>query len=70
MITAILGGDEEAFWSAEAAERRAANVPPYGRMAGIILSGPEVQAVFDFGADLARRDAPLRVGRLALQNCT
>jgi len=60
VIRAILGGDEEAFWRAEAAERRAAGVPPYGRMAGIILSGPEVQAVFDFGADLARRDGPLR----------
>lgn len=60
VIRAILGGDEEAFWRAEAAERRAAGVPPYGRMAGIILSGPEVQAVFDFGAELARRDGPLR----------
>jgi primosomal protein N' (replication factor Y) len=60
VITAILGGDEEAFWSAEAAERRAANVPPYGRMAGIILSSPDVTQVFDFGAELARRDGPLR----------
>ncbi|OYU17179.1 MAG: primosomal protein N' [Rhodobacteraceae bacterium PARR1] len=60
VIRAILGGDEEAFWRAEAEERRAAGVPPYGRMAGIILSGPEVQAVFDFGAELARRDGPLR----------
>ena len=60
VIRAILGGDEEAFWAAEAAERRAAGVPPYGRMAGIILSSPDIQQVFDFGAELARRDAPLR----------
>ena len=60
VIRAILGGDEEAFWKAEAAERRAAGVPPYGRMAGIILSSPDVQQVFDFGAELARRDGPLR----------
>ena len=60
VIRAILGGDEEAFWRAEAAERRAAGVPPYGRMAGIILSSPDVAQVFDFGAELARRDAPLR----------
>ena len=60
VIRAILGGDEEAFWKAEAAERLAAGVPPYGRMAGIILSGPDVAQVFDIGADLARRDAPLR----------
>ncbi|MES2968665.1 MAG: primosomal protein N' [Pseudomonadota bacterium] len=60
VIRAILGGDEEAFWKAEAAERRAAGVPPYGRMAGVILSSPDVQQVFDFGGELARRDGPLR----------
>lgn len=60
VIRAILGGDEEAFWAAEAAERRAAGVPPFGRMAGIILSGPDVAQVFDLGAELARRDEPLR----------
>ncbi|MCV6825306.1 MULTISPECIES: primosomal protein N' [Halocynthiibacter] len=60
VIRAILSGDEEAFWQAEAQERQAAGVPPYGRMAGIVLSSPDVQAVFDLGADMARRDAPLR----------
>jgi len=60
VIRAILGGDEEAFWRAEAAERRAAGVPPYGRMVGIILSSPDVAQVFDVGAELARRDGPLR----------
>jgi primosomal protein N' (replication factor Y) len=60
VIRAILGGDEEAFWRAEAAERKAAGVPPYGRMAGIILSSPDVAQVFDVGAELARRDEPLR----------
>ncbi len=60
VIRAILGGDEEAFWRAEAAERRLAGVPPYGRMAAIILSGPDVAKVFDLGAELARRDEPLR----------
>ncbi len=60
MIRAILAGDDEAFWRAEAAERRAAGVPPYGRMAGIVLSSPNVQEVFDLGKDMARRDGPLR----------
>ena len=60
VIRAILSGDDEGFWAAEAAERRAAGVPPYGRMAGIILSGPDVRQLFDLGTDLARRDAPLR----------
>jgi primosomal protein N' (replication factor Y) len=60
VIRAILGGDEEAFWRAEAAERRAAGVPPYGRMAGIILSSTDVAEVFDFGALLAQRAEPLK----------
>ncbi|MCU9847347.1 primosomal protein N' [Defluviimonas sp. WL0024] len=60
VIRAILSGDEEAFWQAEAGERQAAGMPPYGRLAGIVLSSPDVQTVFDFGAELARRDAPLR----------
>jgi len=60
VIRAILGGDDEAFWRAEARERKAAGMPPYGRMAGIILSSPDVAQVFDFGAELARRDGPLK----------
>jgi primosomal protein N' (replication factor Y) len=60
VIRSILAGDEEAFWAAEAAERKAAGVPPYGRMAGIILSSPNGEEVFDLGADMARRDGPLR----------
>jgi primosomal protein N' (replication factor Y) len=60
VIRAILSGDEEGFWRAEAAGRREAGVPPYGRMAGIILSSPDMQAVFDIGTDLARRDGPIR----------
>ena len=60
VIRAILGGDEEAFWKAEASERQAAAVPPFGRMAGIVLSGTDVGAVFDLGNDLARADGPLR----------
>ena len=60
VIRAILGGDDEAFWRAEAEARRAQGVPPYGRLAGIILSGPDLQPLFDIGGALARADAPLR----------
>ena len=60
VIRAILAGDEEKFWAAEAGERKAAGVPPYGRMAGIILSSPSVDDVFNLGAEMARRDGPLR----------
>ncbi|MEE4346317.1 MAG: primosomal protein N' [Paracoccaceae bacterium] len=60
VIRAILAGDEEGFWRAEAEERRQAGVPPYGRMAGIIISANEAQQAFDLGTHLARNDAPLR----------
>ncbi|WP_226624562.1 primosomal protein N' [Alloyangia pacifica] len=60
VIRAILSGDEEGFWKAEADERRAAGMPPYGRLAGVILSSTEVQEVFDLGAAMARQDGPLR----------
>ncbi|WP_137699553.1 primosomal protein N' [Marimonas lutisalis] len=60
VIRAILAGDEQAFWRAEAEERRHAGVPPFGRMAGIILSSTDMQEAFDAGGFLAREDAPLR----------
>ena len=60
VIRAILSGDEEGFWAAEANERRQAGVPPYGRMAGIVLSSTDMQEAFDIGNLLARNDAPLR----------
>jgi primosomal protein N' (replication factor Y) len=60
VIRAIITGDEEGFWKAEAAEREQAGVPPYGRMAGIILSGPDMNKVFELGNHLARNDRALR----------
>jgi len=54
VIRAILSGDEEGFWRQEAAQRREAGVPPYGRMAGIVISDPDVQVAFDLGNALAR----------------
>jgi primosomal protein N' (replication factor Y) len=60
VIRAILAGDEEGFWRAEAEERRQAGVPPYGRMAGIIISATEAQAAFVLGTHLARNDGPIR----------
>jgi primosomal protein N' (replication factor Y) len=60
VIRAILAGDEEGFWSAEAREREQAGVPPFGRMAGIVLSSTDMQEAFDIGTQLARHDGPLR----------
>jgi primosomal protein N' (replication factor Y) len=60
VIQAILSGQDEAFWQAEAAERRALSMPPFGRLAGVILSSGDLEKVFDLGNHLARHDAPLR----------
>ncbi len=60
VIRAILAGDEEGFWNAEARERKAAAVPPFGRMAGIIISSSDVAQAFDVGNMLARQDGALR----------
>ncbi len=59
VIKAIISGDDEGFWQAEAAQRQAAGVPPFGRMAGIVLSGPDVAKVFDLAAEMARQVGPL-----------
>ncbi|MCT4556233.1 MAG: primosomal protein N' [Pelagimonas sp.] len=60
VIRAILAGKEQEFWRAEADERRASGMPPFGRLAGIILSGPESAQLFDIGNTLARNDGVLR----------
>ncbi|WP_407492246.1 primosomal protein N' [Pseudooceanicola sp. MF1-13] len=59
VIRAILDGDEEAFWQAEAEARRAAGMPPYGRLAAVILSATDPQTAFRAGQDLARNAMPL-----------
>ncbi|MBC6407393.1 MAG: primosomal protein N' [Rhodobacteraceae bacterium] len=60
LIRAIVAQDAEAFWRAQAAERKQAHMPPYGRLAGVILSAPKAQHALDLGQALAQRDAPLR----------
>ena len=60
VIKAILSGDEEGFWRAEADGRRLAGVPPYGRLAGIVISSPDMAEAFALAEAMARRDEPLR----------
>ncbi len=59
VIRAILSGDDEGFWRAEAAQRQALRMPPYGRLAGIILSATEPEPAFALGEALVRAAAPL-----------
>ncbi|MCP5075857.1 MAG: primosomal protein N', partial [Rhodobacteraceae bacterium] len=60
VIQAILSGQEEEFWQTEAAQRLAAGVPPYGRLAGVVLSGPDLSVVFDVANYMVRNAEPLR----------
>ena len=60
VIRAILSGRDEEFWDAEAAQRQSAGMPPYGRLAGIIVSHPDQPVAEDYAHALARRAAPLQ----------
>ena len=63
VIRAILSGDEVGFWNAEAGAREVAAVPPFGRLAGIIISALDPEVAFDLGKHLARQKAALeRIG--------
>ena len=53
VMTAILTGDEEKFWSSEATQRKLAGVPPFGRMAGIVVSGADLSQVNTIATQLA-----------------
>jgi len=57
VMRAILSGDEEAFWRAEAEARFHAGAPPYGRMAGVIVSGPDEARVWEVANALGRSAA-------------
>ncbi len=60
VIRAILSGEEEAFWRSESTQRQALSMPPYGRLAGIVISAGDLEACFALGQALAQNDAPLR----------
>ena len=42
-LAALAAGDREAFISAELAMRDALGLPPYGKLAGVIISGPDLK---------------------------
>jgi primosomal protein N' (replication factor Y) len=53
VLMALAAGDRDAFVEAEMAEREAASLPPYGRLAAIILSGENAAAVEKVARELA-----------------
>jgi primosomal protein N' (replication factor Y) (superfamily II helicase) len=54
VIKAILSGDAERFYAEEIAMRRMARLPPFGRMAGIVVSGADKMETETHARGLAR----------------
>ncbi|MBL0968656.1 MAG: primosomal protein N' [Brevundimonas sp.] len=53
VLQALAAGDRDAFVEAEMAEREAASLPPYGRLAALILSSENAMAVEKTARELA-----------------
>ncbi len=72
VIAALLSGDHERFYAEEIAARRAAGLPPYGRLASLIVSAREKPAAEAHARLLAQaghravRDLGLRDGEASL----
>ncbi|UYN97792.1 MAG: primosomal protein N' [Enhydrobacter sp.] len=55
VMQALVSGDRDRFVATELADRQAAGMPPYGRLASLIVSGPEAAAVDNVCRAIARR---------------
>jgi len=55
VMEALVSGDRERFLTQEKAERERAAMPPYGRLAGIVVSGTDESEVRRLANALARR---------------
>ena len=58
VLQAIVSGDSEAFWRQEAEIRHEAGMPPYGRLAGVIVSGQDERRVWEIARALGA-EAPV-----------
>jgi primosomal protein N' (replication factor Y) len=54
VMRALVSGDAERFYRAEADDRRAAGMPPFGKLVALIVSGPDAAAVDRLASQLAR----------------
>ncbi|MBF0325282.1 MAG: primosomal protein N' [Alphaproteobacteria bacterium] len=54
VMRALVAGDRDSFIAAEAECRRDAGMPPFARLAALIVSGPDAGAVDDYARRLAR----------------
>ncbi len=61
VMQALASGDRDRFLETEAAARRAAGLPPFGRLAALIVSAADAEAA-DFAARALARAAPQMPG--------
>ncbi len=54
VMQALAAGDKERFYAEELAQREEAGLPPFGRLAALIVAGRDLPEVRRFAADLAR----------------
>lgn len=54
VLSALVSGDKDLFLEREAESREAQNLPPYGKLASLILSGPDKGKVMDTAKRLAK----------------
>ena len=55
VMQAMAEGDRERFLAEERAGREASHLPPFGRLAALVISGPDFEQVEDTARALARR---------------
>lgn len=65
VMRAMIAQDREAFYKAEAYGRELANLPPFGRLASIIVSSKEQKKAFDFARAMIQQ-APKITGMVIL----
>jgi primosomal protein N' (replication factor Y) len=61
VMQALAAGDRDGFLAAEAAARRAAGLPPFGRLAALVVSAGDAETA-DFTAQALARASPLFPG--------
>ena len=65
VMKALAAGDRDRFLEAEAAARRSAGLPPFGRLAALIVSAGDAESA-DFAARALARSAPQLPGVIVL----
>jgi primosomal protein N' (replication factor Y) len=54
VLRAIVAGDRDGFYAAEVEERRRSGMPPFGRLAGIVVSAEARESAFALARALAQ----------------